>query len=223
MKPRLVAIVGGSGAGKTWLVGRLARALAGRAARLSLDDFYRDLSHLSPGQRARVNFDHPRAIDWPLLHRLLDGLLASRAVTLPVYDFATHTRSSRTRAVVPRPLVLVEGLWLLRNPDLRRRFSLRLFLDCPHALRRERRVTRDMRERGRTRAAVLAQFERHVAPMDARFVAPQARYADLVLRSPVTARQVRALARALARAGKQPGVAVRRVIRTRAGRAAGAG
>jgi len=193
----LIGIAGGSGAGKSWLAARLQRALGRQAVRLSLDDFYRDLRHLSPRQRVRVNFDHPRAIDWPLFNRTLADLQAARPVALPAYDFTTHTRTDRTRQLRPARFVLVEGLWLWRLAALRRRFSCRIFVDCPAPLRRARRLARDLRERGRTRASIFRQFNQQVSPMHKRFVAPQARHAHLCLTSPVSTGEVRALCRRL--------------------------
>src|SRR5436190_14774555 len=102
MKPVLVAILGGSGSGKSWLAEKLAACLRGNAVRIAMDDFYRDRSHLSPGRRARINFDHPRAVDWPLFEKTLRELRSGRAVTMPRYDFETHTRLIKTRTVKPR-------------------------------------------------------------------------------------------------------------------------
>jgi uridine kinase len=98
LKPLLVAIVGGSGAGKTWLAKKLEAALTPDAARFSLDDFYRDCSRLHPERRAKINFDHPRAIDWPIMERVLKDLRAGRAARLPCYDFKTHSRLAKTRS-----------------------------------------------------------------------------------------------------------------------------
>src|SRR5215472_14508918 len=117
-RPVLVAIVGGSASGKTWLAERLKARLEGRAAHISLDNFYRDRSHLSPGRRARVNFDNPASIDWQTLRRVLSAVLRSRRTSLPGYDFKTHCRTRQQRVFTPKPIVLVEGLWLLRAPWL---------------------------------------------------------------------------------------------------------
>jgi len=178
----LVAIVGGSGAGKTWLAEHLRTVLGRRrTARLSLDDFYRDRSHVPPARRARVNFDDPRAIDWPALECVLRALRAGRPARVPVYDFATHCRLARMKTLLPKPVVLVDGLWLLRRRSVRQLFALTVFMACPGRLRLSRRLARDVRERGRTRASVLRQFREIVEPMHRRFVAPQARWADVVL------------------------------------------
>jgi len=193
MNVQLIAIVGGSASGKTRLARRLATALGETAARLSLDDFYRDHSHLSPAERAAVNFDHPNTIDWPLFQRCLTGIKQGKTPALPRYDFKTHTRSSRSRWWRPRPFVVLDGLWLLRRPTLRRIYDLTIFLRCPESVCFQRRLKRDLAERGRTRKSIQAQFTHQVAPMHRRFVEPQARLAEVVLDSPIPASQFNAL------------------------------
>jgi uridine kinase len=182
----LIAITGGSGSGKTWLARRLKRRFGRLAGLVSLDDFYRDLSALRLSQRAKVNFDDPQAIDWELFAACLAGIQRDETVTLPRYDFATHTRRPLQRRWNPKPIVLLEGLWLLGRPELQRLYSLSVFIDCGEATRRQRRLERDERERGRSRASVLRQYYHHVAPMHDRFVAPQAPQAQLVLESPIS-------------------------------------
>jgi len=193
-RPILVALVGGSGSGKTWLAGRLAARLPVASLRVSQDDFYRDWHHLSLARRARVNFDHPRAIDWPVVQKVLRALADGRSVSIPSYDFATHARRPDWHLVAPCQVILVEGLWLLRRPAVRRLFHLSIYLDCPVALRRTRRLARDTAGRGRTRASVLRQFREQVTPMHRRWVQPQRHLASWVLRSPVAGRDVNALA-----------------------------
>ena len=200
----LVAIVGGSGAGKTWLAKKLQSALGPDAARLSLDDFYRDRSHLNPARRAKLNFDHPRAIDWPHVKRSLRELRAGRAAGLPRYSFKDHCRLPGQNVLVPKPVVLVDGLWLLRRPSLRKLFDLKIYIDCPARARRSRRVARDSRSRGRTRAAVLDQLRNTVEPMHDRFVAPQQKWADIVLRHDFREQDIRRLARQLRDRLKSP-------------------
>lgn len=201
--PLLVAIVGGSGSGKTWLARRLEKLLAPGAVRFSQDDFYRDLTHLTMAQRVRVNFDHPHAIEWAALEAVLRDFRAGRPTPLPRYDFATHCRLPNSRMLRPRPVVLVDGLWLLRRPAIRRLFSWRIFIQCPSLLRLERRILRDTTERGRTRHSVVEQFRRHVAPMHDRFVEPQARWADCELESPVSPRAARQIAGELRKLAKK--------------------
>jgi len=178
---RLIAIVGGSGSGKTWLAEHLKSTLGAQAGLLSLDDFYFDLSKLPPDARAQINFDHPQTIDWPLFERVLDDCLSGQATGIPQYDFVTHTRLPQIELFRPAPLVLVEGLWLLHEPKLRGWFDLKVFLDCPEPLRLKRRLVRDVTGRGRTPDSVRKQFQDTVAPMHERYVAPQSKYADIVL------------------------------------------
>ena len=181
MRSAVLGLAGGSGAGKTTLVEGLTSRLRGEVSVLWFDEYYHDLVHLSPDQRAIVNFDHPDSLDEELLIEHLDGLLAGRPVDVPVYDFATHTRTGRTRRVEPRPVVVVDGILVLALPDLRSRLDLAVFVDAPAEVRLARRMYRDVRERGRTTASVRAQFEATVAPMHEAFVDPSAEHADLRL------------------------------------------
>jgi uridine kinase len=192
-RPQLVALVGGSGAGKSWLSRRLQRSLGLPVARLSLDDFYRDQSHLAPPLRERVNFDHPRAIDWQLAEAVLRECRAGRSVQVPRYSFVTHTRRRKFKVLKPRQVILVDGLWLLWRPHLRRLFDFRIFVHCPERLRLERRLERDLASRGRDQDSVRRQFKQTVARMHKEFVAPQARWADVVLRQPLNSKEVAAV------------------------------
>jgi uridine kinase len=196
-KPVLVAIVGGSGSGKTWLAQKLEQALAPSAARLCLDDFYLDRSRLSPARRARLNFDHPRAIDWLSLDRVLKRALSGRVSRVPCYDFKTHCRLEREKALAPKAMILVEGLWLLLRPAIRRLFSLSIFLECPTSTRLRRRIDRDRVSRGRARFSIERQFRKSVQPMHERYVAPQAWSADLVFKGDCNSGQVRDLVKHL--------------------------
>jgi len=195
--PLLVAIVGGSGAGKTWLAKKLEAALMPHATRFSLDDFYRDCSRVHPERRAKINFDHPRAIDWPVMEQVVEDLRAGRAARLPCYDFKTHCRLPKKNVLAHKPVVLVDGLWLLHRRSLRRAFALKIFVDCPTRTRRGRRMTRDLRSRGRTRSSILDQLQNTVEPMHERFVAPQQKWADVVLRHNFGTREIQRLAREL--------------------------
>ncbi len=181
MRSAVLGLAGGSGAGKTTLVDGLTSRLRGDVSVLWFDEYYHDLVHLSPEQRAAVNFDHPDSLDEVLLIEHLDGLLAGRSVDVPVYDFATHTRTGRTRRVEPRPVVVVDGILVLAVPDLRSRLDLAVFVDAPAEVRLARRMDRDVRERGRTTVSVRTQFEATVAPMHEVFVDPSAEHADLRL------------------------------------------
>lgn len=196
--PLLIAIVGGSGAGKSWLADQLQEMLGEMATRVSLDDFYQDRSHLAPGRRALINFDHPRAIDWLLLEQALSECLAGRTTQLPRYDFTRHVRHSVPKVLRPKPLILMDGLWLLHRRTLRRLFKLSIFIDCPASTRLRRRMARDQSVRGRCRASVQRQFQETVEPMNARYVAPQSRWADVHLKAPIRKHDVKQLKERLA-------------------------
>jgi uridine kinase len=191
---QLIAVAGGSGAGKGWFVERLCRLLGDKARHLQLDDFYLDRSHLPPRRRSRLNFDVPTAIDWDGAERVLRDCRAGLPTRVPRYDFATHCRLTDHIAWEPRPLVLVDGLWLLRPPALRELFDLKIYLDTPTDLRRTRRLARDVRERGYTAAAVEHQLRTAVMPMHERYVEPQKKWADLVLTQPFEEEQLADLA-----------------------------
>ena len=193
---RMIAIVGGSGAGKGWLAARLCKLLGEQACHLSLDDFYRDRSHLPPSRRERVNFDVPGAIDWDCTEQVLNDCLTGQPTRVPRYNFTTHARLPASEPWKPKPLVFVEGLWLLRSPSTRRFFSLKIYLDCPASLRLSRRRARDVAERGRTADAVEHRFQR-IAPLHERYVEPQKKWADLVLAQPFSESELIRLAESL--------------------------
>jgi uridine kinase len=186
VSPLLIGIAGGSGAGKTWLSERIARAFSGKVARIALDDFYRDRSKVTASARTRVNYDHPRAIDWALLLRFLGEYRSGRTGMLPRYDFTTHCRENESRVCELKPILLVEGLWTLARRELRGIFDLTIYIECPEHLRLERRIARDTAERGRTARDVRAQFRRSVAPMHDVHVEPQKGWAQVVLGHPIS-------------------------------------
>lgn len=187
---RLVAIVGGSASGKTWLADQLSTLLGCNAGRLTQDHYYRDWSHLPPEMRGQVNFDHPDALDWIDLEDALKSLRSGRAARQPVYDFHTHTRREGAILVPACRVMLVDGLWLMHRPDIRELFDLTVFLHCPEEERLRRRMARDVSERGRTPESVEYQFQTMVAPMHRRFVEPQSQWADVVLSHPYAPHQV---------------------------------
>ena len=177
----LIGVCGGSGSGKTTLARRLVDRLGpDRAASLSFDAYYRDLSHLTTEERALVNFDHPDSLDVELLVAHLEAMKAGQEVAVPVYDFATHTRTDDLVMIRPTPVIVVEGILLFSFPELRELFALKVFRDCPERLRFDRRLARDVAERGRTPESVRAQFAATVAPMHDQFVQPYRDVAEIV-------------------------------------------
>ena len=188
--PHIVGIAGGSCAGKTWLANRLQDLLGRKAARLSLDDFYHDQSHLSPERRARVNFDRPAAIDWARLEKVLSNFAEGRAASVPRYNFVTHGRLADDTILQPAAILILEGLWLFRRASVRRMLGCKIYIRSTTELCAERRIQRDTMERGRTVEEVLGQLNRHTLPLFQRYVAPQEKWADMILEAPVSEREV---------------------------------
>jgi uridine kinase len=178
----MIGVAGGSASGKT-TVSRaiLQRVGADRIAYISHDLYYRDLSHLPMEQRATFNFDHPDALDNELLAAHLDALAAGQPIEAPTYDFTTYVRLPETRTILPRPVILIEGILIFAEPVLRRRMQIKLFVDADADLRFIRRLKRDMEERGRTVDSVIAQYLNTVRLMHLEFVEPTKRYADLII------------------------------------------
>ena len=178
----VIGIAGGSGSGKTTVQRRiLERFGTRRIALLDHDAYYRPLDHLAPDQRSRFNFDHPDALETPLMVDHLDRLLAGEAIEKPTYSFETHSRLAETEAVEPRPVILVEGILVLAEPELRKRMDVKLFVDAAPDVRLMRRMERDLHERGRSVESVLEQYRRTVRPMHLEFVEPSKRHADVII------------------------------------------
>jgi uridine kinase len=183
---RFIAVVGGSGSGKSWLAASLRECLGEQAGHLCLDDFYADLGHLPEAERDAVNFDDPAAIDWESLRAVLECLERGEDARIPTYDFTTHTRKPATRPLGHTRLIVLEGLWLLHPEWLREKFALSVFVDCPEDERLLRRIERDVLTRGRTEESVRQQFANHVQPMHAMFVEGQRQFAHRRVNSPMS-------------------------------------
>ena len=181
-RPIFIAIAGGSGSGKT-TIARSVVDLVGRdkVIYIQQDAYYRDQAHLTLEDRAKINYDHPDSFELDLMGRHLEALRDGLAIERPVYNFESHTRTAETITLAPEPAVIVEGILVLSDPELRDRFDLRVYIDTDADLRLMRRLRRDILERGRTVDSVLAQYERTVRPMHDRFVEPSKRYADIII------------------------------------------
>jgi len=178
--PVVVGIAGCSGSGKTTLAAALARTLGG--VHFSLDNYYRDLAHLPITERAQQNFDDPALIESPLLAAHVAALAAGHVIHRPLYDFSTYTRvPSQTEAVHPGPFLLVESLFALCYPELLPLYQLRIYIDTPDELCFERRLKRDIEQRGRTPESVRRQYDATVRPAGIAFIRPSAVHADLLL------------------------------------------
>jgi uridine kinase len=182
MAPLIIGIAGGTGSGKTTLARKLVEMVpAGRAVVIEHDWYYRDRSHLSPAERAGVNFDEPDALENDLLVEHLAALKQGQPVWCPQYDFSSHTRGAAPRRIEPSSIVVVEGILLFAVAGLRDTFDLRLFVDTDDDIRLLRRLRRDMNERGRDLDSVEAQYYGSVRPMHDLHVVPSRRHAHLIV------------------------------------------
>ena len=178
--PTVLGIAGCSGSGKTTLANELARML--RGLRFHLDDYYLDLGHIPPKERVEKNFDDPASIEVPLLAEHIAALARGDSIDRPVYDFGTYTRMpGRTERVTAGPFLMVEGIFALYFKELLPLYQLRIYVDTPDALCFERRMKRDVDERGRSAESVRYQWECRVRPSSMRFVRPSAVNADIVV------------------------------------------
>ena len=178
--PTVLGVAGCSGSGKTTLANELARTL--RGLRFHLDDYYVDLGHLPLEERVRQNFDDPSLIEVPLLEHHIAALARGESIERPCYDFGTYTRMvGRTQKVNAGPFLIVEGIFALYYPELFPHYQLRVFIDTPDSLCFERRLKRDIEERGRTPELVRIQYDSTVRPSSEEFVRPSASHADLVV------------------------------------------
>ena len=178
----IIGIAGGTGSGKTTVVRKIIERLPeGEVALLPQDSYYRDNSHLPLEQRLVINFDHPDSIEFELLIRHLKELKEGRTIQLPVYSYLTCTRSSETIPVKPCDVIIVEGILVLCNPELRAMMDLKVFVDADPDDRLIRVINRDIVERGRTVSMVMERYERTLKPMHEQFIEPTKRFADLIV------------------------------------------
>ncbi len=181
-RPFFVGIAGGTGSGKTTVAHKLKDALPqNEAIIIDHDSYYKDRSGMPRHERDLVNFDHPDALDNALLVRHMDELSRVTPVETPIYDFVTHSRRPDKRTLNPVPVVIVEGILIFVDPEIRRRFDVKIFVDTDADIRAFRRVRRDMESRGRTFAQVDEQYHRTVRPMHLEFVEPSKRWADILI------------------------------------------
>jgi uridine kinase len=177
-----IGVAGGTGSGKTTVALRiLERVGTEHIAYIPHDAYYKDLRQLSREERGRVNFDHPDSLETSLLIEHLRQLRRGEAAEIPVYDFTNHARTTETRHVDPAPIILVEGILIFVEPELRAQLDVKLFVDTDADLRFIRRLARDIQERGRTLDSVIEQYMKTVRPMHLEFVEPSKRYADVII------------------------------------------
>ena len=180
----ICGIAGGANAGKTTIVNALKESFKAEEkslAILPLDSYNRDHSDLSLEDRAKINFDHPDAFEHDLYLKHLSLLKQGEPVDIPVYDFATHSRTTEVERIEPAELIIGEGHLLFVIPEVVREFDIKLFISAPEELRLKRRLERDVRERGRTPESIRTQFATTVSPMHDKYIEPSSSLADLIL------------------------------------------
>ena len=181
-KPIVFGVAGGTASGKTTAANEILRVVgADHISFLPHDAYYRHNSHLSLSERALVNYDHPHSLETELLVEHVQQLLEGRPIERPVYDFVNHLRSAETVTIVPHPIILVEGILIFAEPDLRAMMDIKLFVDTDADVRFIRRMSRDVNERGRSLASVIDQYLTTVRPMHLEFVEPSKRHADVII------------------------------------------
>lgn len=182
MSRLLIGIAGGTGSGKTTVADNIVKRLAlDSVTVITMDSYYRDLADLPPARRDEANFDHPDSIELGLFVEHLSALKQGRPIDQPVYDFTRHVRTGDTVRIEPREVVIAEGILLFHIPEIRDLLDIRIFVDTPSDIRLLRRITRDIRDRGRTLDSVAEQYVRTVRPMHEEFVEPSKRYADVII------------------------------------------
>jgi uridine kinase len=182
MQPLVIGIAGGTGSGKTTVARTIVASLPGEeVSTLEHDGYYRDRPDLSFEARAALNYDHPDALETSLLVEHLRELRAGRPVETPVYDFAAHRRLPGSRRVLPARVVLVEGILIFADEELRGLLDIKIYVDTDADIRAFRRIRRDIEQRGRTFQSVREQYYRTVRPMHLQFVEPSKRYAHVII------------------------------------------
>jgi len=182
VRPVVIGVAGGSGSGKTTVVRRIVESLGNdQVTVLEHDRYYRDRGDLRLEERAALNYDHPDSLETDLMVRHVEALRRGEAVDVPVYDFARYARVPGVDTAQPRRAVIVEGILIFTDADLRRLLDVKVFVDADDDIRFIRRLQRDVAERGRTMASVIEQYQNTVKPMHLEFVEPSKRYADIIV------------------------------------------
>lgn len=177
----VIGIAGGTGSGKTTLVKKIKEQFGNVVTVLSHDNYYRRLDHMPLEERAKVNYDEPKALETELMSLHLEQLRAGQAIDCPVYDFSQHNRSDETLHIEPTQVIIVEGILIFENKPLRDLMDIRIFVDTDADIRICRRIKRDVNKRGRSLESVIEQYQTTVKPMHEKYVEPSRRYAHIVV------------------------------------------
>ncbi len=177
----VIGIAGGTGSGKTTLMKRLVERFGDVVSVLSHDNYYRRLDHLAFEERCKVNYDEPNALETELMSQHLQQLREGKGIDCPVYDFSQHNRSDETVHIEPRQVIIVEGILIFENEQLRNLMDIRIFVDTDADIRLCRRIKRDVNKRGRSMESVIEQYQTTVKPMHEKYVEPSKKYAHIVV------------------------------------------
>ncbi|RZP17473.1 MAG: uridine kinase [Flavobacteriales bacterium] len=178
----VIGIAGGTGSGKTTVVNQIIQELPeGEVCVISQDSYYKDTSHLSLNDRTKINFDHPKAIDFDLLVAHLKQLKKGKAIEQPIYSFVEHNRTKETITTHPKKVIIIEGILILTHTDIRKLFDIKLYVHTDSDERLIRRLRRDMAERGRNLDEVLDRYQNTLKPMHQQFIEPTKEFADIII------------------------------------------
>ena len=177
----IIGVAGGTGSGKTTLAAHIARKFGDKVAVITHDSYYRAQNDKSYEERCAQNYDHPDAFETELLKKHVKALVMGESVDVPVYDYTIHNRSDKTVTVMPKTVIVLEGILLFHDSELRDMMDLKIFVDTDADERILRRIIRDTEERGRTLDSVITQYLTTVKPMHNAFVEPYKRYADIIV------------------------------------------
>ncbi|HYV06618.1 MAG TPA: uridine kinase [Blastocatellia bacterium] len=178
----IIGISGGTGCGKTTVAHKIIASVgADNVVYLQQDAYYRNLEDMPLDLRHKVNFDHPDAFDTGLLMNHIEALRAGESILKPTYDYATHSRKTETVHIEPRPIIIIEGILVFANPQMRSLMDMKIFVDTDADIRFIRRLDRDVHERGRSVESIISQYTTTVRPMHLQFVEPSKRYADIII------------------------------------------
>lgn len=180
-KPYIIGICGGTGAGKTTFINKLKDHFNSKVVFLTHDSYYHNLDHLTLEQRRKVNFDHPNSLETSLLIDHLHTLIKGKEIKVPIYDYNTSTRIGRYKKVMPKPVIVIDGIFLFTIAKLRNLIDLKVFIDVEADIRLGRRIKRDMEERSRTLDFSFNQYITMCKPMHNKFVEPYKIYADIIV------------------------------------------
>tara|TARA_Y100001960_G_scaffold317613_1_gene386179 strand:+ start:66 stop:680 length:615 start_codon:yes stop_codon:yes gene_type:complete len=182
MKPEVIGISGGTGSGKTFLTKKIIEtSMTTNIAVIEQDAYYKDLSHMPYEDRIKQNFDHPDSIDVDLFETQLQQLINGEAIKIPTYDFSNHIRSNKTKEIPYSSIIIVEGIFVLYYLQLRKLYTIKVFIDTSEKVRFQRRMDRDIKERGRTPESVKLQYDSTVSPMHEKYIEPSKDHADLIV------------------------------------------